>query len=113
MGLPINVRLRGYIVEVRPAPREPRPVAQPGVGRRGRGKQPGACTLRTCGKMTRRRLLCLGWSCADLSPMQTRCRRDLRGLGTRLRVLAAEFAQLRRPQCALILKALLLTLRPA
>jgi hypothetical protein len=63
--------------------------------------------------MTRSRLLCLGWSCADLSPMQTRCRRDLRGLGTRLRVLAAEFAQLSRPQCALILKALLLTLRPA
>jgi hypothetical protein len=63
--------------------------------------------------MTRSRLLCLGWSCADLSPMQTRCRRDLRGLGTRLRVLAAEFAQLSRPQCALILTVLLLTLRPA
>jgi hypothetical protein len=57
--------------------------------------------------MTRSRLLCLGWSCADLSPMPTWCRSDLPS------VLAAEIAQLSRPQCALILTVLLLTLRPA
>ena len=64
----------------------------PASGRRGGGKNPALADDRQPGEMTRSRLLCLGWSCADLFPMQTWCRRDLRGLGTRLRVLAAKFA---------------------